>query len=148
MTRAMTVAMILAAGVAFGAWPLITRGSKLHYLPAGLALQIGTMATFIIFMCLTQTSADLKSAFNLENDGRLVWIALLAGLVNGLGQLAMQKLVASHTVEISVFATATLAVMAVVYMIGGYLIYHEPITPRKIAGLCTAIITLQLLMGR
>lgn len=147
MARTMEGLLILIAGTAFGAWPLITRGSKLHFLPAGLGLQLGTVLMFGLFMVTMRGQLDLGAAFNFGNGGKLALLALLAGLVNGAGQLAMQKLVASPTASISVFAPATLTVMAVVYAIGGWLAYNEPMTLKKVAGLITAIVTLWLLKG-
>lgn len=147
MTRAMTGLLIVIAGTAFGAWPLITRGSKLHFLSAGLGLQLGTVIMFGLFMFTMRNQLDLGAAFSFGDGGKLALLALAAGLVNGVGQLAMQKLVASPEVQISVFAPATLMIMTVIYGIGGWLVYHEPLTFRKGIGIVTATITIWLLKG-
>lgn len=147
MARTMEWFLILIAGMAFGAWPLITRGSKLHFLPAGLGLQLGTVLMFGLFIVVMRDQLDLGAMFSSGDGGKLALLALLAGLVNGVGQLAMQKLVASPTTSISVFAPATLTVMAVVYAIGGWLAYNEPMTIRKVVGMATAMITFWLLKG-
>lgn len=147
MTRTMMGLLIVTAGTAFGVWPLITRGSKLHFLPAGFGLQLGTVIMFGLFMVTMRNQLDLGAAFSFGSGGKLVGLALVAGLVNGVGQLAMQKLVASPAIEVSVFGPATLTITALVYGVGGYLAYHEPMTPRKIVGIATAAITLWLLKG-
>lgn len=147
MTRTMTALLIVIAGTAFGVWPLITRGSKLHFLPARFGLQLGTVIMFGLFMFTMRDQLDVRAAFSFGNGGKLALLALAAGLVNGVGQLAMQKLIASPTIEVSVFAPATLTIMALVYGVGGWLAYHEPMTGRKVAGIVTATITLWLLKG-
>lgn len=147
MTRTMTGLLILIAGTAFGAWPLITRGSKLHFLPAGFGLQLGTVIMFGLFMVAMRDQLDMRTAFSFGNGGKLALLALAAGLVNGVGQLAMQKLIASPSVQVSVFAPATLTIMALVYGVGGWVAYHEPMTLRKVVGIVTAAVTLWLLKG-
>ena len=147
MTRAMESLLIVIAGIAFGAWPLITRGSKIHFLPAGLGLQLGTVIMFGLFIVTMRGQLELGAAFSFNNGGKLALLALVAGLVNGVCQLAMQKMVASPDAQVSMFAPATLTIMAVVYALGGWLVYHEPMTPRKVVGIVTATITLWLLKG-
>lgn len=140
------ILMIVVAGTSFGAWPLITRSSKLHFLLAGFGLQLGTVIAFGIFIILRRDQLDWVEILNLENGWRLAILALVAGLVNGAGQLAMQKLVSSG-VDVSVFAPATLVIMAMVYVIGGWFVYHEPMTVRKVVGLATGTLSLWLLRG-
>lgn len=147
MTRTMEGLLILIAGTAFGAWPLITRGSKIHFLPAGFGLQLGTVIMFGLFMVTMRDQLDLGAAFRFGNGGKLALLALMAGLVNGVGQLAMQRLIASPNAQVSVFGPATLTIMALVYGVGGWLAYHEPMTLRKVVGIVTAGLTLWLLKG-
>lgn len=147
MTRTMTGWMIVIAGISFGLWPLITRGSRIHFLPAGFGLQLGTVIMFGLFMVTMRDQLDLGTVFSFESGGKLALLALAAGLVNGVGQLAMQKAIASSSMEMSKLVPAMLTVMAVVSMIGGCLAYQEPMTPKKFLGMVTAAITFFLLKG-
>jgi drug/metabolite transporter (DMT)-like permease len=103
---------------------------------------------FLIFMALFQGHLNLKEAFTISNGWKFASLALLAGLVNGIGQLAFQNLIYTGRMELSQFAPAVLTIQAVIYTGGGALIYHEPFTAKKLIGLVAAAIAFRLLIGK
>lgn len=132
--------LCLVAGTFFGSWPLIMRSSGLNYVVAALALQLGS---FIVFTPLLSGRANTTTILAVG-----VLVGLLAGIVNGFGQLSFQKLVSLKDVEISRFTVIVVTLQIIISVVGGYVIYHEPFTVRKTAGIVAAIVAVNLLVRR
>jgi drug/metabolite transporter (DMT)-like permease len=72
-------------------------------------------------------------------------IIFVAGLVNGIGMLAYTKMISSPSVELSKFVPIAAALVPVFAMLIAVVLFGDPITLKKIAGLTLACVAVFLL---
>jgi len=124
--------LCLIAGIFFGMAPLVGRLSSVNAMMMAVLVAVGTLA------------ATIPVAFS-QNYATVGWLylcwGLLGGLINGIGLLAYYKLVAganSGLWNVSTVLPITAVIMPVVIVIGGCIIFKEPMTTNRIIGLVLA----------
>lgn len=70
----------------------------------------------------------------------MVYIGLLAGMVNGLSFLAYSKVVANPEWDISIYAPLTIAMMLMVPAVGGIVFFGESFSAIKGCGLIMILV--------
>ena len=127
------------AGLCFGGWPLIMKLSGLNPIVAATVLAVASLAVFLPFLKGNVNIAELTATG--------VVIALIAGVINGLGSIAIQRVLASP-VEVTTGILVIIITQVVVTAIGGRLFYHETFTVNKAVGLLAAVAAIKLLTGK
>lgn len=128
------------AGLCFGAWPLIMKQSGLHPIMAAFILCVSTLATIVPLM---HTSAVWQGVAR-----SAALIAVAAGLLNGFGTIAMQRMLADKTTAVSVGVFVIIIAQMVSTAIGGRVFYSDPLTLKRAAGVCLAVAAVYLLNGK
>lgn len=139
LNRDTTMALI-TAGICFGFWPLLMKRSTIE--PIGNALILSAI-----------TSALMVGAFSRTPNARVGMLisgvalfAVVAGILNGLGTIqflgAMGRIPAS---DISRAILLMILVQVTTNELGGILLYHAPVTAKKLAGFGAAIVAAILL---
>lgn len=135
-----TLFLCLLSGVFFGSWPLIMRTTNFHYVIGAFLLQIGSIA---VFLPLFKNHFDIRSFL-----APAIFIGLMAGVMNGFGQLAYQKLITMKEVEISRFAIIVVITQIILTFIAGRIFFGEALTAKKILALIMSVIVVKLLMEK
>ncbi len=123
------------AGFFFGIWPIIGRFSKLS--PAQIAVVVA-FATMVVSL------VNLRALQNIPSFSSLS-IGFLAGVLNGLGLLVYGILINWKGQNISKLISIVSVIVPVVIIIGGYLVFREPITIKKTLGIMFACVSIWLL---
>jgi len=128
------------AGLCFGTWPLIMKSSGLNAIMASFVLTVVSLLVYLPF---------LKSGFDqatLLKAG--VILAVVAGLLNGIGTIAFQKMVGSKEVDITQVVLMVIIIQIVITAAGGRLFYHEIFTVKKVLGVVAAGLAAYLLTSK
>lgn len=131
----------ILAGLLFGAWPLIMKKSDLTPMAAAFTLTVMSLAVYLPFLSRQDypKTGVLTIGFGL---------AVIAGLMNGFGTIAFQKMLADKNIEITVGILLVILTQVVVTAVGGSLFYSEPFTTKKVVGLFTAALAAYLLTSK
>lgn len=127
------------AAFGFGTAPLIGRGAKLP--PATMALMVG-LGTLLAVL-----PGGMVGAWQPVSTKSLA-LALLAGVINGAGLYFFYTMLAGagkHGWSLSQLAPVTYVAMLLILVVGGIVIYHEPLTPIHRAGVITALAAILML---
>jgi len=129
--------LCILTAICFAIWPILLNKSATPNMPlATIIVMISTLLPMIIH----NTTASQK--FSLPS--KYIWIALLIGLVNGIGMIFYSKLI--NTSNAGVYVSIVATFMPICALILGYFILGQPtITLTKIAGISLAIIGVWLL---
>ncbi|MEK7641093.1 MAG: hypothetical protein AAB389_03810 [Patescibacteria group bacterium] len=128
-----TVVLSVLAGVFFSSWQFVMRASGIsNPFVAAFLLNLGTM--MVIF---PMAAKELNWKILLSAGA---FLAIIAGLINGVGHSINARLVVDKTEEISRFGAIIPAVCVLVSVICGFWILGEPITWRKTIGICVVLI--------
>lgn len=128
----------LFAGLCFGFWPLLMRQTGLTGMQAGFMVSSVTLLVFI-------------PLFGGDTQGftwKTVCLALVAGLINGLGSVCLQKGLANKELEVSTMIMVIIMTQLVITAVGSRLILGELWDLRKLAGMSCAALTVWLLSGK
>lgn len=125
--NATALVYLLVAGVLFTAWPFVMRASGLPPLIAAFVLHVSSLFVFIPGML--RAGADLRTLLTVG-----VLLGVLAGVMNGLGHLAFQQMIALKSVELSRMTLVLVAIQIIVGIVGGKFAYGEALTAEKIIG--------------
>ena len=119
------LSFVIAIGL--GGWPLAARAAGIPPFGIAVILSIGTVAavTAVGPMMFTWDAVTKK----------MVYIGLLAGLINGVSFLAYSKLVSNPAWDISLYVPLAIAMMLIVPVIGGPLFFGESMSPNKWLGI-------------
>ena len=129
------------AGVIFGAWPLIMKKSGLTPMAAAFVLTLMSFVAYVPFLSRAdyRTTGVLTVGFGL---------AALAGVMNGMGTIFFQKMVADKSIDITVGYLLVILTQIVVVSVGAWLFYGDVFTWKKVAGLFTAALAAYLLTSK
>lgn len=130
-------AYAVIGGIFFGAYPYLIRMSHLHWTIAGFLLQIGTLFVFGPLFMKNQEHRPIVL-------GTWIVLALAAGAMNGLGHRFFQPLLARKDVSIGQLIVVLVVTQIVLTALVDRFANGEPLTPRKLAGMGTAILTAYL----
>ena len=128
------------AGLCFGTWPLIMKSSGLNAIMASFVLTVVSLMVYLPF---------LKGGFDqaaLLKTG--VILAVVAGLLNGIGTIAFQRMVGAKDLEISQVVLMVVIIQIVITAAGGSLFYHELFTIKKAFGVVAAGLAAYLLTSK
>lgn len=132
-----TVLLSVAAGIFFSSWQFVMRQSGIsNPFVAAFVLNFATM--LVLF---PMAAKDLNWKLLLSAG---VLMGLIAGIINGAGHAINQRLVVDKGEEISRFGAIVPAVCVVIGVVGGFWFYGEPISWKKIAGVCAVLIGIAL----
>ncbi|TSC81715.1 MAG: hypothetical protein G01um101419_767 [Parcubacteria group bacterium Gr01-1014_19] len=128
-----TVLLSVLAGIFFSSWQFVMRASGIsNPFVAAFMLNLGTL------MVIFPMAAKGLNWKLLLSGGALM--AITAGLINGIGHSINARLVVNKTEEISRFGAIIPAVCVLVSVICGFCLLGEPITWRKLIGICVVLI--------
>ena len=128
-----TVILSVLAGVFFSSWQFVMRASGIsNPFVAAFLLNLGTL--LVIF---PMAAKELNWKMFLSAG---VFLAIIAGLINGVGHSINARLVVDKTAEISRFGAIIPAVCVLVSVVLGFWLLVEPITWRKGIGICVVLI--------
>ncbi|MFC1613550.1 EamA family transporter [Patescibacteria group bacterium] len=134
----MDIRIILAVGSSFlfGIWPMVMRISGVNKSWANIALSLGLFIVALISLILTPDNP-------MRYSQRAVLLALTAGLMNGIGMLAFNKLLAIG--EISKYVTMNYSLLPAISFLSGVIILNESLNIKKLIGIVSAIMAAILL---
>ncbi len=134
----MDIRIVLTVGsaVLFGIWPMVMRLSGVDKSWASIALAVGLLSGAFVSFIFAPVNP-------LRYSQRAVSVALMAGLMNGIGMLAFNKLLAIG--DISKYVTINYALLPALSFLSGVIILREPLTLKKSIGIIAAIIGAALL---
>ena len=127
----------LVAAIGFGGWPLAARAAGIPPFGIAVILSIGTVAavTAVGPIMFTWDSVSRK----------MVYIGLLAGVINGVSFLAYSRLVSNPAWDISVYVPLAIALMLIIPVIGGPLFFNESVTINKVLGVLAILVGVYLI---
>lgn len=131
----------ILAGLMFGLWPLIMKKSGLTPMANAFTLTIVSLAVYLPFIRPMdyQTTRFLTVGFGL---------AVVAGILNGLGTIAFQKMVTNKEVAIATGVMLVILTQVVVTAVGGRLFYADLFTGKKVGGVAAAAVAVYLLTSK
>ncbi|MBI4095114.1 MAG: hypothetical protein HY435_02905 [Candidatus Liptonbacteria bacterium] len=132
--------LCLCAGFFFGAWPLVMRASGLNSILAAFVLQVGTMLVVSPFL-----KGNVRVSLVLSAG---MAVAIAAGIANGFGQLAFQKLISLRDVELARASITVVVMQIATTAIGARFFYAETFGWKKLLGCGFALIAVKLLIGK
>ncbi len=118
------------AGLCFGIWPLIMKSSGLNAIMAAFVL---TTVSLLVYLPFLKGSFDQAALFRTG-----VILAVVAGLLNGIGTIAFQRMIGAKDLEISQVVLMVIIIQIVITAAGGRLFYHELFTIKKAFGVVAA----------
>ena len=128
--------LVAIAGIGFGLWPIMARWSRMTPSLTGIAVALGTLFTVaILSVYLNRQPISAPSTWT---------VPFVAGLINGCGFVAFTKLT-TNPVWPSGYSSAALILMILVVSVGGIVVFKEPISITKVAGLILGITAIFLL---
>ena len=128
------------AGLCFGTWPLIMKSSGLNAIMASFVLTVVSLLVYLPF---------LKSGFDQAALLKMgVILAVVAGLLNGIGTIAFQKMIGAKEMDITQVVLMVIIIQFVITAAGGRLFYHELFTLKKALGVVAAGLTAYLLTSK
>ena len=127
----------LVAAVGFGGWPLVARAAGIPPFGIAVILSIGTVAavTAVGPIMFTWDAVTKK----------MIYVGLLAGLINGVSFLAYSKLVSNPAWDISTYVPLAIALMLIIPVIGGPIFFGECLTGNKILGVIAILVGVYLI---
>lgn len=127
----------LVAALGFGGWPLIARAVGIPPFGIAVILSIGTVAavTAVGPMMFTWSAVSRK----------MIYVGLIAGVINGISFLAYSKLIANTEWDISVYIPLVITLMLLIPVIGGPIFFGESISLNKALGVTSILIGVYLI---
>lgn len=132
----MEIYLVIISSLLCGTWPLVTKLSGLEKGWATIFLSAGMLISAIVITACGSTNNTISQ--------KALMLGLAAGLMNGIGLAAFNKLLTMSDVSRS--ATAMYALLPAVIVVSGIMFLSEPITFRKAAGLGAAVVAAILLV--
>jgi len=129
------------AGVLFGAWPLVMKKSGLTPMASAFVL---TFMSLIVYLPFLRRSDYQATSFLTVGLG----LAAVAGIMNGIGTIAFQKMIADKSTAITTGILLVILTQMVVNAVGGWLFHGDVFTVKKVAGLFTAAAAAYLLTSK
>lgn len=123
------------AGLFFGTWPLLMRGTNWTGAQGGFWVSVVTLVVFLPLWRGDSTGFTSKALL----------LGIMAGLLNGLGSVFYQKALADPKLEISRTLLVVLVTTIVVGTLGARLFYGELLDIKKMLGLTLGLIGVLLL---
>lgn len=131
----------ILAGFLFSTWPFVMRATGL---PPVLAAVFLTTASLFVYPFFLRGDMNLK-ALTLF----VVILAVVAGLMNGFGTIAFQKMIANKEMNLAIGIFVLIMTQIVVTTIGGLILDSEDIlTTKKLLGIGAAACAVYLLTGK
>lgn len=128
------------AGLCFGTWPLIMKSSGLNAIMASFVLTVVSLLVYLPF---------LKSGFDQASLLKVgVILAVVAGLLNGIGTIAFQKMIGGKEMDISQVVLMVIIIQIVITAAGGRLFYGDIFTVKKVFGIVAAGFAAYLLTSK
>lgn len=127
----------LIAAVGFGGWPLVARAAGIPPFGIAVILSIGSVAavTAVGPIMFTWDAVTRK----------MIYVGLLAGVINGISFLAYSKLVSNTAWDISTYVPLVIALMLIVPVIGGPLFFYENFSQSKAFGILAILLGVYLI---
>jgi len=125
------------SGIMFGAWPLVMKKSGLS--PIVSAFTLSVVSAIVIAPFLRGNPLVAGAGVGLA-------IAVVAGIMNGLGTIAFMRLIGSPTIAISVGIFTVILVQTMITAAGGAIFFGDTFTGKRVAGMVLAICSLYLLV--
>ena len=130
----------VTAGICFGTWPLIMKSSGLNAIMASFVLTVVSLLVYLPFLKGGFDQAALLKAG--------VILAVVAGLLNGIGTIAFQKMIGGKEMDITQVVLLVIMIQIVITVAGGRLFYGDVFTVKKVVGIPTALIAAYLLTSK
>jgi drug/metabolite transporter (DMT)-like permease len=131
------VFLALVAAFGFGGWPLVARAAGIPPFGIAVILSIGTVAAVTAVGPIMFTWDAVSR--------RMIYIGLIAGVINGISFLAYSRLVSNPAWDISTYVPLAIALMLIVPVVGGPLFFGERLTGNKILGVIAILIGVYLI---
>ncbi len=123
-------------GVFFGFWPLIIRGTNISPIWTAATITIGSAIVISPILLIQNTAAP---------SVRSIVIGVIAGVINGLGLIEYGKLLTTPEWKVTITVPIALVVTPIILIVGGWLFFHESITPSKTCGSILGILAIYLM---
>ena len=131
----------LLSGLLFGTWPLVMKKAGLTPMAAATTLTVMTLAVCAPF--LNRADYRTTSVFTLGFG-----LAVVAGLMNGAGTIAFQKVIVAKNLEITTGILIVILTQVAITAVGGRVVYGDPLTIKKAFGLVAAVVATYLLTAK
>ena len=128
------------AGLCFGIWPLIMKSSGLNAIMAAFVL---TAVSLLVYLPFLKGSFDQTTFFKTG-----IILAVVSGLLNGIGTIAFQKMVGAKDMDITQVVLMVIIIQIVITAIGGRLFYEDLFTIKKAIGIPVAGLAAYLLVSK
>lgn len=120
---------IALIAIASGTWPLVIRFTNLNAQWVAITVTFATAVVAGVFSYFSSPALP---------PTRPIVIGLIAGTINAIGMVAWGRLITLKGVELSKVLPIAFVLMPVVSVVGAWLIFKEPMTIKKIAGVIAA----------
>ncbi len=129
------------AGMLFAIWPFVMKATGLPPIVAAVFL---TASSLLVYPPFLKGSMDIRALTIL-----MVALAIVAGLINGVGTIALQKVIASKEIDVATGIFVIIMTQIVVTTIGGFFFAQGDLfTTKKLAGLWSASLAVYLLTSK
>ncbi len=129
---------VLITALGFGLWPLVARFAALSPIATALFASAGSFVVIVAGMRLPMFTYG-------QTSGGAVLICLVGGILNGIGFLAYSYIISNREWNLSLYIPVVVVLMSVITVIGGMVLFHEPVTAQKVVGILLAIAAIWVL---
>lgn len=130
----------LIVGILYGGWPILANKSGAK--PFWISLSISAMTVLTILILGNKSITG-----NVPNE-KMLWLLVIAGLMNGIATWYYGKLVGTPGWNVSTLVAISMMSLIVTSTLSGMAILGEPATVKKIVGLVLALPAIWLMSQR
>ena len=123
-------------GLLFGIWPLIIRATNISPMWTAATITIGSVIMIIPAILLYEPHVP---------TAKTLLVGIIAGVISGLGLIEYGKLLTTPEWKVTVTVPIALVVTPIVLVVGGWMFFHESITPTKACGSMLGILAIYLM---
>lgn len=135
MTQTLLYSLFVA--FSFSLWPILTRFAKVPIVWTAILVNAATLVAAVCYLIYKGDSTPTT---------KMVWIGIIAGLINGAGFLVYSNLLAKSNLNVSTVVAVIDILIPIVAVILGVFFLKEAVSFYKILGLLLACAGIYLLL--
>lgn len=124
----------------FALWPVIARFAQIPIVWTAVLVNAGSLLVALIFLAFRPVEV--------VSETRVLWLGLLAGIVNGVGFLVYSYVLSDTTVSASTVVALVDILIPLAALILGFLFLKETLSVYKALGVLMAILSIYLLIKK
>ncbi len=121
----------LVVGLLYGGWPILASKSGAKPFWISLSISLMTVVTILVM--------GNKNVMTNIPSGKMLWVLVIAGLMNGVATWYYGRLVGTPGWNVSTLVSISMMALVLTSTIGGIVFDHQPATTSKLIGITLAL---------